>query len=170
MRIAARGESAEAAAATVRATRRETTGTTPRNYGRAVCKLRARLETTGVAGCRPRRNLSDIRRTSVNRGFRKVAAHKATYKKCKLNRFEGVTLQLVSPFKFPFDFKSVSNRPAFVTAFASRAKKQDPGLKTRKMHLHMRPAVSSEMLSAGGGVFGTLLAAGGRRVKHSLPR
>ena len=69
---------------------------------------------------------------------------------CKLNRFEGVTLQLAPPSKFNFEFKMSPNSFTFSDDVASRADKNN-GVENRKKALtHAARNVKSKTLSAGG--------------------
>ena len=51
------------------------------------------------------------------------SSNKKIHRKCKLNRFEGVTLQLALPSKFNFEFKLSPNSFTFSEDVASQAEK-----------------------------------------------
>ena len=76
--------------------------------------------------------------------------------KCKVNRFEGVTLQLSLPSKLKFDFKMLPNSFTFTADVASRAKTNNRVDDAENALTHAARNVKSKTLSAGGVGFGTM--------------
>ena len=70
--------------------------------------------------------------------------------KCKVNRFEGVTLQLSLPSKLKFDFKMSPNSFTFTADVASRAKTNNRVDDAENALTHAARNVKSKTLSAGG--------------------
>ena len=70
--------------------------------------------------------------------------------KCKVNRFEGVTLQLSLPSKLKFDFKMSPNSFTFTDDVASRAKTNNRVDDAENALTHAARNVKSKTLSAGG--------------------
>ena len=92
-------------------------------------------------------------------------------KKCKLNRFEGVTLQLAPPSKFRIGFKMYANSFTFIDDVATGSRQNNRVEDREKALKHEARSVRSKTLSAGGVGFGVrwliALAAGTSGDKHS---